>query len=43
MKADGHLNRNFLLGIDGDAINAALAANGHNLRLLRQVARTAFC
>lgn len=36
MKVDGHLNRNFLLGVDGDAINALLAATGHNLRLLRR-------
>jgi IS5 family transposase len=36
MKTDGHLNRNFLLGRDGDAINAILAAVGHNLRLLRR-------
>ncbi len=36
MKADGLLNRNFLLGADGDAINAILAAVGHNLRLLRR-------
>jgi IS5 family transposase len=36
MKADGLLNRNFLLGPDGDAINAILAAVGHNLRLLRR-------
>jgi len=36
MKSDGHLDRNFLLGRDGDAINALLAAAGHNLRLLRR-------
>jgi transposase, IS5 family len=36
MKADGLLNRNFLLGADGNAINAILAAAGHNLRLLRR-------
>jgi IS5 family transposase len=35
MKDDGHLGRNFLLGPEGDAINALLAAVGHNLRLLR--------
>jgi transposase, IS5 family len=34
MKADGHLDRNFLLGAAGDAINAVLCAAGHNLRLL---------
>ena len=36
MKSDGHLDRNFLLGRDGDAIYALLAAAGHNLRLLRR-------
>jgi transposase, IS5 family len=35
-KADGLLGRNFLLGADGDAINAVLAGAGHNLRLLRR-------
>ena len=35
MKDDGHLGRNFLRGAEGDAINALLAAVGHNLRLLR--------
>ena len=34
-EGDGHLDRNFLLGTDGDAINVVLAAAGHNLRLLR--------
>jgi transposase, IS5 family len=32
MKTDGRLDRNFLLGHAGDAINALLA--GHNLRLV---------
>jgi transposase, IS5 family len=36
MKDDGHLNRNFLRGPEGDAINAILAAVGHTLRLLRR-------
>ena len=36
MKADGHLDRNFLRGVAGDAINAVLAGVGHNLRLLRR-------
>jgi transposase, IS5 family len=35
-KADGLLGRNFLLGADGDAINAVLAGAGHNLRLRRR-------
>jgi IS5 family transposase len=34
-KTDGHLGRNFLRGAVGDAVNAVLAAAGHNLRLLR--------
>ena len=34
MKTDGHLGRCFLKGCEGDAINAILAATGHNLRLL---------
>ncbi len=36
MKTDGHLGRNFLRGVVGDAINAILAGVGHNLRLLRR-------
>lgn len=39
-KCDGRLGRNWLLGPDGDKINALLAAVGHNLRLiLRRLAR----
>ena len=34
LKADGLLERNHLHGAEGDAINAVLAAAGHNLRLL---------
>ena len=34
MKDDGHLGRCFLKGSEGDAVNAILAATGHNLRLL---------
>lgn len=34
MKTDGRLDRNFLLGHAGDAINALLVAAGHNLRLI---------
>ncbi len=33
-KNDGRLGRNYLLGADGDKINALLAAAGHNLRLV---------
>ena len=34
MKTDGRLDRNFLNGKDGDAVNALLTAAGHNLRLI---------
>ena len=34
MKTDGRLDRNFLKGQTGDAINALLAAAGHNMRLI---------
>ena len=34
MKTDGRLDRNFLLGHDGDAANATLVAAAHNLRLI---------
>ncbi|MET3910113.1 hypothetical protein ABID62_009429 [Bradyrhizobium sp. S3.9.1] len=34
MKTDGRLDRNFLLGHGGDAINALLVAAGHNLLLI---------
>ena len=34
MKTDGRLDRNFLKGETGDAINALLAAAGHNMRLI---------
>ena len=36
MRTDGHLGRNFLRGVEGDAINVILAGVGHNLRLLRR-------
>lgn len=32
MKGDGLLGRNFLKGMQGDAINAILCGAGHNLR-----------
>ena len=32
MKSDGRLARNFLKGVEGDAINALLCGAGHNLR-----------
>ena len=34
MKSDGHLDRNYLLGADGDKINAVLCGLGQNIRLL---------
>ena len=34
MKTDGRLDRNYLAGADGDAINALLCGAGYNLRLL---------
>ena len=34
MKTDGRLDRNYLAGADGDAINALLCGAGSNLRLL---------
>ena len=37
MKTDGRLDRNFLLGHAGDAINALLVAAAHNLRLILAV------
>jgi IS5 family transposase len=34
MKTDGRLDRNFLAGSRGDAINALLCGAGYNLRLI---------
>jgi transposase, IS5 family len=34
MKTDGRLDRNFLAGVHGDAINALLCGAGYNLRLI---------
>ena len=34
MKTDGHLDRNFLKGRDGDHANAVLSAVGYNFRLV---------
>lgn len=42
MKTDGRLNRNYLLGTDGDRINALLAAAGHNLRLILRALKRFF-
>ena len=41
-KNDGRLGRNYLLGHDGDRINALLAAAGHNLRLILKKLRLLF-
>jgi len=41
-KNDGRLGRNYLLGHDGDRINALLAAAGHNLRLTLNKLRLLF-
>lgn len=38
-KTDGSLGRNYLLGHEGDRINATLAAAGHNLRLILNTLR----
>ena len=43
LKADGLLERNHLAGAVGDAINAVLAAAGHNLRLLAAWLRKLLC
>lgn len=43
LKADGLLERNHLKGADGDAMNAVLAAAGHNLRLLAKWLRQLLC
>ncbi len=42
MKSDGRLSRNFLKGIDGDAINALLCGAGYNMRKLLKKLRL-FC
>ncbi len=34
LKSDGRMGRNYLQGIDGDAINVLLCCAGHNLRLI---------
>ena len=38
LKSDGRLARNFLKGIEGDAMNALLCGAGHNMRkILRKL------
>lgn len=41
-KTDGRLGRNYLLGHDGDRINALLAVAGHNLRPILRKLRLLF-
>ena len=43
MKSDGHLDRNYLLGADGDKINAVLCGLGQNIRLLLRWFKTFLC
>ena len=43
MKADGLLGRNFLKGMEGDAINALLCGAGHNLRKILAHLRALLC
>ena len=40
LKTDGHMDRNFLKGRDGDHANAVLTATGYNLRLVLKWLRT---
>jgi IS5 family transposase len=42
MKSDGRLARNFLKGVEGDAINAMLCGAGHNMRKILKKLRL-FC
>lgn len=43
MKADGLLGRNFLKGMQGDAINAILCGAGHNIRKILARLRALLC
>lgn len=42
-KTDGHLDRNFLRGRQGDRTNAVLSAIGYNLRLILRWFRKLLC
>jgi IS5 family transposase len=42
MKTEGRLHRNYLLGTDGDGVNALLAAAGYNLRQILRCQRLLF-
>ena len=39
MKAEGRLGRNWLKGVEGDAIHAVLCGAGHNLRMILRAIR----
>jgi transposase, IS5 family len=43
MKTDGRLDRNFLAGTRGDAINALLCGAGYNLRMILNYLRRLLC
>jgi hypothetical protein len=43
MKSDGLLGRNFLKGMQGDAMNALLCGAGHNLRKILARLRALLC
>lgn len=45
LKSDGRLDRNFLKGVEGSAMNALLCGTGHNLRKIIRKPRLlyAFC
>jgi IS5 family transposase len=42
-KSDGHLDRNYLKGRNGDQINAGMSAVGYNFRLILKWLRTLLC
>ncbi len=43
LKSEGHLERNYLKGRQGDQANAILTATGHNLRLVLRWLRKLLC
>ena len=42
-KTDGHLNRNYLQGRNGDQVNAVMSAAGYNFRLILKWLRILLC
>ena len=42
-KSDGHLDRNYLKGRNGDQINAVMSAVGYNFRLILKWLRALLC